>query len=280
MKPLLISIIIPTYNQSNLISKAVESVLAQDYSNIELIVADDASTDNTEQVMESFVKQHPTVQYVRHAKNLGRVNNYHHALNHLAHGNYVGILDGDDYYINSSYISYCVHLIQNLGNEPMFTLCRHIQKKAWKVDHQEPVNPEPEIRSEQITAIQYLRSIYQYKFSHLGCLYHRETAIEHGFYTRKISASDLDSIMGLCLKYPTRPVIISNLTAGVWLKHHNNASSSVSNWSEYSESSFRLFYKIMKHPDAAKHHIGWGWFLRLCVNPMGAYILRKLGIRV
>jgi len=52
-KPL-VSIIIPTYNRANYLEKAIESVLKQTYENIEIIVSDNASTDNTMEVMQKY----------------------------------------------------------------------------------------------------------------------------------------------------------------------------------------------------------------------------------
>ncbi|MFM7429275.1 MAG: glycosyltransferase family 2 protein, partial [Flammeovirgaceae bacterium] len=48
------SIVIPTYNRANFISKAIESVLAQSFKDFEIVVVDDGSTDETEQVVMSI----------------------------------------------------------------------------------------------------------------------------------------------------------------------------------------------------------------------------------
>ena len=50
-----VTIMIPTYNQAKYISKAIESALSIDYSNIEVIVSDDCSSDNTEEVVSKYL---------------------------------------------------------------------------------------------------------------------------------------------------------------------------------------------------------------------------------
>jgi glycosyltransferase involved in cell wall biosynthesis len=64
-----VSIVIPTYNRSRLLARAVKSVLNQTYKNFELIIVDDASTDNTEEVVNSFNDKR--IRYLRHEKNKG-----------------------------------------------------------------------------------------------------------------------------------------------------------------------------------------------------------------
>lgn len=66
----LVSIVMPTYNGEKYIKKAIESCLAQTYSNIELIVVDDCSTDNTAKIVKDYIGQDHRVRYWRNEKNL------------------------------------------------------------------------------------------------------------------------------------------------------------------------------------------------------------------
>ena len=54
---MLFSIILPTYNRSHRIEKAIESVINQTYNNWELIIIDDGSTDNTKNLIDSYIKE-------------------------------------------------------------------------------------------------------------------------------------------------------------------------------------------------------------------------------
>lgn len=70
MRPL-VSVIIPTHNRANLLRRAINSALSQDYNNIEIIVVDDHSTDETEKVMQGILQCCPSVRYLRLTDNYG-----------------------------------------------------------------------------------------------------------------------------------------------------------------------------------------------------------------
>lgn len=90
------SVIIPTHNRAELMPRAVESVLAQTYDDFELLVVDDASTDDTEDVMASFEDER--VVYVRREENAGHAAARNTGIQR-ARGEYVAFLDDDDEYL-------------------------------------------------------------------------------------------------------------------------------------------------------------------------------------
>lgn len=89
----LVSICIPTYNRAGMVEKAIASALAQTYQNIEVIVVDNASTDNTREVMQQFAN--PRLSYHVNEKNLGLFGNFNRCIQ-LAQGEYIHILHSDD----------------------------------------------------------------------------------------------------------------------------------------------------------------------------------------
>ena len=90
-----VSVIIPTYNRANLLSAAIESVLAQTYSDYELLIVDDGSTDNTRDVVLSYTD--PRIRYL-HKNNGGLASARNFGLRE-AQGRYVAFLDDDDLYL-------------------------------------------------------------------------------------------------------------------------------------------------------------------------------------
>ena len=89
----LISVIIPTYNRRNVIMKSVESVLGQTYKNLELIIVDDASTDETYQLFENIYDKR--LKYLRYEKNQGACYARNYGVDHAV-GEYIAFQDSDD----------------------------------------------------------------------------------------------------------------------------------------------------------------------------------------
>ena len=91
----LVSIITPTYNRADFIEQAVNSVLAQTYTNFELLIVDDGSTDNTRDLLEPALTD-SRVRYFRQ-ENQGQSVARNWALSE-AKGDFVCFLDSDNYW--------------------------------------------------------------------------------------------------------------------------------------------------------------------------------------
>jgi glycosyltransferase involved in cell wall biosynthesis len=91
----LVSVICLCYNQERFVREAIESVIGQTYSNVELIVVDDASTDNSVGVIREIVSQHPKVQFLALKENVGNCKAFNRGLA-LAKGYYMIDLAADD----------------------------------------------------------------------------------------------------------------------------------------------------------------------------------------
>jgi cellulose synthase/poly-beta-1,6-N-acetylglucosamine synthase-like glycosyltransferase len=93
--PLAVSVIIPVYNGAQWLSAAVESVLVQTLSNLEVLIVDDASVDDTARIAERFATRDPRVQLLRQASNRGQAAARNLALER-ARGVWIAPVDADD----------------------------------------------------------------------------------------------------------------------------------------------------------------------------------------
>lgn len=91
-----ISIIIPAYNIRNYIEKCLDSVCAQTYRNIEIIVVDDGSTDGTADIIDIYAKNKDSRVKAIHQKNSGVTSARLEGVK-KAEGEFIGFVDGDDY---------------------------------------------------------------------------------------------------------------------------------------------------------------------------------------
>lgn len=95
MKNPTVSVIIPTYNRAHLVGRAIQSVLNQTYQDFEIIVIDDGSTDNTEDIIREFQKTDKRIKYIKHEKNKGGSAARNTGIK-AARGEYIAFQDSDD----------------------------------------------------------------------------------------------------------------------------------------------------------------------------------------
>jgi glycosyltransferase involved in cell wall biosynthesis len=115
-----VSVMIFTYNQEHLIAETIESVLAQDYKNIEIVVADDASKDGTASVIRGYENNHPgVVRGIYNETNLGITGNSNAAF-FACTGELIAVLGGDDIFLPGK-ISAQVELFR----DPAVTISYH-----------------------------------------------------------------------------------------------------------------------------------------------------------
>lgn len=90
----MLSVIIPCYNYGHLIAETIESIINQTYTNWEIIVIDDGSTDNTEQIINDFIKRDSRIKY-RKKENAGPSAARNLGIS-ISNGSYIQFLDADD----------------------------------------------------------------------------------------------------------------------------------------------------------------------------------------
>ncbi|MGI9069497.1 MAG: glycosyltransferase family 2 protein [Pyrinomonadaceae bacterium] len=89
------SVVIPTYNRAAFIEATLESVLSQTYPHYEIIVVDNCSTDNTDEVLQPLIRA-DRIQFIRHEQNYERARSRNTGMS-VAKGDFVTLLDSDDF---------------------------------------------------------------------------------------------------------------------------------------------------------------------------------------
>lgn len=92
----LVSVLIPSYNSSQYISTTLDSIINQTYPNLEILVCDDASKDNTVEVVKEYQKKDNRIKLIANKENLGIALNMNNGIKECK-GKYIAILDADDW---------------------------------------------------------------------------------------------------------------------------------------------------------------------------------------
>lgn len=106
-----ISVLMTCYNRETLIAESIESVLKSDYSDFELIIVDDNSTDNSLEIIYKFAEIDPRIKVFANSKNLGDYPNRNYAAS-KAKGKYIKYVDSDDL-ISSNCLREMVNSMEN-----------------------------------------------------------------------------------------------------------------------------------------------------------------------
>ena len=113
----LVSVIMPSWNTSNFIAESIQSVIDQTYENWELIIVDDCSTDNTDEVVAKFTDKR--IRYFKNEKNSGAALSRNRALRE-ARGEWIAFLDSDDLW-NSEKLEHQINFMNKHGYTLSYT---------------------------------------------------------------------------------------------------------------------------------------------------------------
>ena len=220
----LVSVLIPTFNQAKYISQAIESALQQDWPELEVVVSDDASSDDTQYTLEKY-RGDQRLRISRNAENLGRVGNYRKCLYELAHGTWALILDGDDYLIDSSYISRAMTRAQ--ADSDIDLVFANAYRRRDDLDGSLRQPHENEYLPDLLEGKELFLRLATEKVSldHLTCLYKVRKARDLDFYRANIISSDWESLFRYVL---TGQVAFFPDCVAVWRIHGENATRRLS----------------------------------------------------
>lgn len=114
----LITVVIPTYRRSKLLCRAIQSVLQQTFTNFRLAVYDNASGDETSQVVGALSEDDQRISYYCHSQNIGAINNFNFGMAQVCTPYFV--LLGDDNYLLPHFLEEAVHILNDHSEKTIF----------------------------------------------------------------------------------------------------------------------------------------------------------------
>ncbi len=182
-KPL-VSIALRSYNQKDFLKEALYSILNQNYENYEIIIADDASTDGSAELIKNFAKKYPDkIIPLFNKRNLGHTKNLNKALAACS-GKYIAVFDGDDIMHPEKLALQTEFMEQN----PDCTVCYHNTEffdNATGVILYLKNNQENSYSGDMITMIKYGMFC-----TNISCMIRKDMIPEYGADERIKIASD------------------------------------------------------------------------------------------
>jgi len=173
MSNVTVSVILPTYNGEHYIRKAIESVLGQSYSSLELIVVDDGSTDTTPQIIAEYAAKDGRVRYLRNEVNVGIQRSLNRGLKE-ARGAWIGRIDDDDSWVLTDKLEKQLAFLENNPAHVLIGTGLIVQDEAGDELYRF-YNPREDADVRQ-------RLLYRNCFSHSTVIFNRDRALQIGGY--------------------------------------------------------------------------------------------------
>jgi glycosyltransferase involved in cell wall biosynthesis len=226
-----ISIIIPTYNRAGLLPQALTSALKQSFSDFEILILDDASTDDTYQRISSFLED-PRVRYIKHPQNIGISANRNYGIS-IAKGTYIAMLDSDDLWLDESKLSRQSEILDTHPDIGIVgTYVKIIDKEGKETGKISTHAADASIRRSMMFRNQFFQS---------SILMRKETLVDAGNYDEKIPIwEDYELYLRIGKLHQLRN-IPEFLTA--YRDHDSNISKESE---EKSIRTYRILYKLYK----------------------------------
>ena len=216
----LISVIIPSFNRKKFINKAIESVLNQDYNNVEIIIVDDGSTDGTYEYLKEKYKKNESITLYRNKKNLGAGLSRKKGYN-LANGKYVIFMDDDDYYTDYNFFKQSMYILKQKPNIGMVCASSIIEYVNEEKFEKSILNIKGEIKKEEY--LNEFQQKYMKSNSTFTTVFRKETLDKANF--KDVNMVNDSSIYLRALLVDDAYIL--NMICGVYRVHSKNITFSL-----------------------------------------------------
>lgn len=238
-----VSVVMPVYNREKLVARAIDSILAQTFTNFELIIVDDGSTDSTADVLKDYAARDKRIRILTHSQNKGIA----HARNtglFAARGKYIAPMDSDDYALPNRLAKTVLFLEQHPGVVA-------VTGKISLFQNQLPTVPAEESSYNNAYTLEYFPGyknaelLFENLFQNIASLYRKNFVLKNhiAYNTTFIAAEDYD----------------------FWLQFikHNGVLASIKETLSYIHqhtSNSDEYYQAMKENSKQIHKQVFSWF--------------------
>lgn len=277
----LITICIPTYNRANYIGNAITSILEQTYKNFELLICNDSSTDNTEEIIRTFKDKRIT--YIKNKKNSGYIYSMNKCTK-LAKGEWVMHLSDDDELFPETLELQVKALQENsdktIGFVVPLTMTVNPEGKAVSVPKKQlpnnkwyiVFNPKEFIPNYTLYG-KKIRDKYVFGTSFPSTLFNKKVLLELGMSSVEVPVAH-DLLIGakICLKYP---VIVIDKPLIKYMVHENWGSS-LNARGEFLREEVRFFELLIDFVKKEKISFDYN-FEKYCYQSLVDYLFKVNG---
>lgn len=228
-----VSICIPTYNGALFIEKTIRSVLDSTYSNVEIIISDDGSNDNTVKIIEEIDDKR--VCLLKNNQHMGVPKNWNASIKN-ANGEFIGLLNQDDL-IGPFWISFAVQILQNHSHIGWVSTAFNIIDKDNKIIDHKSIFPE----TKEYSLNEVFLNIVRLDGFAPTFIARRKILEEIDYYDEKAGpGADNDLFLRLASKFP---LYYSNKPHASWRSHRNSLTNK---WtpSQQAKEGFSMLNKI------------------------------------
>jgi glycosyltransferase involved in cell wall biosynthesis len=202
-----------TYNRAHFIKQAIDSVLSQTFQDFELLILDDASTDNTSELIQPYLID-SRIKYIKNEQNLGITKNRNKALS-LSQGEYIAVLDSDDYWTDNNKLQKQINFL-NKDNDHVL-----VGTNIIIVDENNNLIKKVKYPSSNFTIKKLL--LIKNLFCHSSVIYRKKEILDLGCYDENLSIwEDYDLWLKIGLKYKFANL---NIFTTAYRRHGNQSNS-------------------------------------------------------
>lgn len=243
LKPLF-SILLTTYNRSIFLPRAIHSVLRQRFTDFELIIVDDYSTDDTPMVVATFTD--PRITYLRHTHNQGVSTTRNTGIQH-AQGEYICFLDDDDEYL-ADYLQEIYQFLQN-NKQPFIGFIWTGIASVYASNN--IAHGKTMIKEEYWNLSKEKNLLYLARVAFYGITFHRQCFTRVGLFNPELHfGEDVDIIFRLLsagLSHAAIPKVLIN----IHIHEHSSLSRSIDRAGRITAMEYFLFKQdqfLSQHP--------------------------------